>query len=370
MEGSFCRQFSIAVCPLAWSPAVSWLQTTWELVARSVAVWSTWAAPKPFRKPLWRSTPTEMPGARSRVAILTVLPALAALAYWPISTPALKLSVANSASVASCGWVGVSSAITSTPALRAFWIAGTIALVSLGVMRMPLTPPATMFSMAVTWLALSPSNLPAAVSRLGVLAWASFSAPSFILTKNGLVSVLVMSPTWAWPPPPPPPPPLSLRPEQPAASSASETPAITSAARHDRYVEGLAAEGIALDPHLVVMDLRGVDAARDAAAGLLAAAEPPTALLTGQNLITIGAIHALQRLGPRPQRRRQQHAQRQRQDPELQRRRQRDRLAVDPGGQLGERGVDAQAGAGPLRPRGPGAEPADGHGGAQARERR
>jgi LacI family transcriptional regulator len=71
----------------------------------------------------------------------------------------------------------------------------------------------------------------------------------------------------------------------------------TAGERHAGYVEGLAAEGIALDPHLVVMDLRGVDAARDAAAGLLAAAEPPTALLTGQNLITIGAIHALQRLG-------------------------------------------------------------------------
>ena len=52
-----------------------------------------------------------------------------------------------------------------------------------------------MFSIAVTWLALSPSNLPAAVISLTPLALASFSAPSFILTKNGLVSVLVMSPT-------------------------------------------------------------------------------------------------------------------------------------------------------------------------------
>jgi LacI family transcriptional regulator len=71
----------------------------------------------------------------------------------------------------------------------------------------------------------------------------------------------------------------------------------TAIERHAGYVEGLAAEGIALDPHLVVMDVRGVDAAERAVSGLLSSAEPPTALLTGQNLITIGAIHALQRLG-------------------------------------------------------------------------
>src|SRR6266508_2675334 len=71
----------------------------------------------------------------------------------------------------------------------------------------------------------------------------------------------------------------------------------TATERHAGYVEGLAAEGIALDPRLVVMDVRGADTAERAVTGLLAAAEPPTALLTGQNLITIGAIHALQQLG-------------------------------------------------------------------------
>src|SRR6266700_3468267 len=204
MSGAFCRQFSIAVWPLAWSPWVSWLQTTWEALTWSLAFWSTVAAPKPERKPLWRSTPTVIPGARSRVAILAVLPPIAALAYWPISTPAWKLLVANRASTALCGSVGVSRAITSTPFWRAFSMVGTMALVSLGVIRMPLAPAATMFSMAVTWLALSPSNLPAAVISLAPLAWASFSAPSFILTKKGLVSVLVMRPTMTWPPPDPP----------------------------------------------------------------------------------------------------------------------------------------------------------------------
>lgn len=75
---------------------------------------------------------------------------MAALAYWPMSSPALTLSVANRASVASCGSVGLSSAMTTTPLARAFSRAGTIALESLGVMSMPFTPELTMFSIAVT----------------------------------------------------------------------------------------------------------------------------------------------------------------------------------------------------------------------------
>src|SRR6266516_3546682 len=228
MPGAFCRQFSIAVWPLAWSPAVSWLQTTWEALTWSLALWSTAAAPNPDRKPLWRSTPTVMPGARSSVAILTGLLPRAALAYLPISTPAWKLLVANSASTADCGSVGVSSAITSTPLSRAFWMEGTIALVSLGLMRIPLTPAATMFSMAVAWLALSPSNLPAAVSSLAPLAAAACAAPCFILTKKGLVSVLVISPTWIWLLDPDP---DELRPPHAAATSARAAMAATHASR-------------------------------------------------------------------------------------------------------------------------------------------
>jgi LacI family transcriptional regulator len=71
----------------------------------------------------------------------------------------------------------------------------------------------------------------------------------------------------------------------------------TAAERHLGYLEGLATEGIALDPGLVRHDLRSIDAAEHATLGLLAAAEPPTALFTGQNLVTIGAVRALQRQG-------------------------------------------------------------------------
>ena len=47
------------------------------------------------------------------------------------------------------------------PASRAFLTDGTIALVSEGVIRMPLAPSAMQVSMAATWLSLSPSILPA-----------------------------------------------------------------------------------------------------------------------------------------------------------------------------------------------------------------
>jgi LacI family transcriptional regulator len=71
----------------------------------------------------------------------------------------------------------------------------------------------------------------------------------------------------------------------------------TATERHAGYVEGLAAAGITLDPRLVRMDVRGVDAAERTVRELLDLADPPTALLAGQNLITIGAIRTLQQLG-------------------------------------------------------------------------
>src|SRR4030095_8253861 len=113
----------------------------------------------------------------------------------PISSPALKLSVAKVASAALVGSSGVSSAITRMPACRAFSTDGTIALVSLAVMRMPLAPAAIRFSMAATCVSLSPSYLPAKLCSSTPSFLASASAPSFILAKNGLVLVLVMRPT-------------------------------------------------------------------------------------------------------------------------------------------------------------------------------
>jgi LacI family transcriptional regulator len=71
----------------------------------------------------------------------------------------------------------------------------------------------------------------------------------------------------------------------------------TAAERLRGYGLGLAALGIDEDPAIVRTGLRGVDPAARAATELLRAANPPTALFTAQNLITIGALHALRELG-------------------------------------------------------------------------
>jgi LacI family transcriptional regulator len=62
------------------------------------------------------------------------------------------------------------------------------------------------------------------------------------------------------------------------------------------YKLGLAALGVADDPAIVRTGLRSVAAAALAAKELLRGANPPTALFTAQNLVTIGALHALREL--------------------------------------------------------------------------
>jgi LacI family transcriptional regulator, galactose operon repressor len=71
----------------------------------------------------------------------------------------------------------------------------------------------------------------------------------------------------------------------------------TAAERHRGYVEALADEGIEADERLVRLDLRGIEKAEAAVTELLARPRAPTALFTGQNLITIGAFRVLRRLG-------------------------------------------------------------------------
>lgn len=59
------------------------------------------------------------------------------------------------------------------------------------------------------------------------------------------------------------------------------------------YTDALADAGIALDPSLVHMGIRAIDKAQWTVGELLALPDPPTALFTAQNLITIGAFRAL-----------------------------------------------------------------------------
>ena len=71
----------------------------------------------------------------------------------------------------------------------------------------------------------------------------------------------------------------------------------TARERYEGYCAELAEKNIGLDERLVRLDLRGIARAEAAATELLSAAEPPTALFTGQNFITIGAFRALRGLG-------------------------------------------------------------------------
>ena len=71
----------------------------------------------------------------------------------------------------------------------------------------------------------------------------------------------------------------------------------TAAERHQGDLDGLAAAGIPADPRLVRQDLRGIEVAEQAALELLDVAAPPSAIFTGQNLVTIGVIRALRRRG-------------------------------------------------------------------------
>ena len=70
----------------------------------------------------------------------------------------------------------------------------------------------------------------------------------------------------------------------------------TAEERYAGFVEGLAEVGCVLHPSLVRRGLHGAEAAQEATRELLSLAQPPTALLSGQNLVTIGACLALQEL--------------------------------------------------------------------------
>jgi LacI family transcriptional regulator len=71
----------------------------------------------------------------------------------------------------------------------------------------------------------------------------------------------------------------------------------TAEERYLGYIEGLATEGIRLVPRLVRRDVRGAAAALETATQLLLGTEPPSAFFCSQNLLTIGVVRALQRVG-------------------------------------------------------------------------
>ncbi|WP_256069546.1 MULTISPECIES: LacI family DNA-binding transcriptional regulator, partial [unclassified Streptomyces] len=68
--------------------------------------------------------------------------------------------------------------------------------------------------------------------------------------------------------------------------------------RYRGYLAALAARGIAEDPDLVRHELRSHRAARAALAGLRALPDPPTALFTSNDLITMGVLDGLDHPAP------------------------------------------------------------------------
>lgn len=71
----------------------------------------------------------------------------------------------------------------------------------------------------------------------------------------------------------------------------------TAAERERGYLDGLASAGIQPDSGILRRNLRTAESAEKAVADLLALADPPTALFTARNLITVGAVRALRQLG-------------------------------------------------------------------------
>jgi LacI family transcriptional regulator len=71
----------------------------------------------------------------------------------------------------------------------------------------------------------------------------------------------------------------------------------TASERYRGYAGALAAAGLPYEETLVVHDLRDPVVADGAVTSMLTRPDPPTALFTAQNLVTIGAIRALRRLG-------------------------------------------------------------------------
>jgi LacI family transcriptional regulator len=72
---------------------------------------------------------------------------------------------------------------------------------------------------------------------------------------------------------------------------------VTAQQRFDGYADALTASGIPLDDAIVRHDLSEGALADGATTALLTGPNPPTALFTAQNLVTIGAARALRRLG-------------------------------------------------------------------------
>jgi LacI family transcriptional regulator len=63
--------------------------------------------------------------------------------------------------------------------------------------------------------------------------------------------------------------------------------------RHQGYVHALTTAGIPVDPTIEARDVRTIDSAREAVRAMLATKNSPTAFFASQNILAIGAVHAI-----------------------------------------------------------------------------
>jgi LacI family transcriptional regulator len=70
----------------------------------------------------------------------------------------------------------------------------------------------------------------------------------------------------------------------------------TAALRYRGYVDELSSHKLEVTTDLVRLNVRGIENAESTVSELLSSAQPPTAIFTGQNLLTIGAYRALRKL--------------------------------------------------------------------------
>jgi LacI family transcriptional regulator len=75
----------------------------------------------------------------------------------------------------------------------------------------------------------------------------------------------------------------------------------TARERHAGYLAALRAAGLGVSDELIHQDLSTTEQAEEQTRAILDQPEPPTALFTSQNLVTIGALRALRRAGLRGQ---------------------------------------------------------------------
>ena len=152
--------------------------------------------PKPWRKPSWRNLPTVTPGARSSVAILAGLPAIAALAYSPDQNAGLEI-VRSEQRVGCALRIGRRIESDHEHACIARLLDGRddrLRVARGDQNRLGAAAHHVLDGGDLGRHCRRRTFRPHVIS-LAPLAFAAAMAPSFIFTKNGLVSVFVMRPT-------------------------------------------------------------------------------------------------------------------------------------------------------------------------------